>query len=259
MSNRRGIFPNRFADSNSYFNTVVAYLNNNDARLQISTTNLDMLNLLYTNPTAPLDEQGWTELWLLHNNDATATKLVTTLLYQRLKAQAIDAPFGMENQLRLIYGDIPQSLLIQTDRSTLNLKQRKTTRSRHYTATTNGIIWSTAPLGGGVVLTKCYPDSGSTHNPLAAGKTDKGAGTRAHKEYGYEIRTAYMLLKLGDPLPAAADAPGMIITIDTKAHLVRSLGAANAGMVLCEFKQWYNPKHPELSGPWEGPKTSIVA
>ena len=48
----------------------------------------------------------------------------------------------------------------------------------------------------------------------------------------------------------------MMATTETRAQSVRHLGAANEGKRLVEYKQWHDPKHPELDGPISGPVVS---
>lgn len=110
--NKKGIFPSRMEDLNTYFRTVVAYLILHGVRLKVSTDDLDEL------PKA-LDEWIlWYDQWFnknLRNKTITANK---------------DAAMHyLISFLRRIYGDIPQSLLTAEDRTTLNLEERSTSRT----------------------------------------------------------------------------------------------------------------------------------
>jgi hypothetical protein len=134
----RNIFGNTQEERNIYFTRAVPYLNqpavgttpSNATRLGITAANLAILNKLYSNPNPPgvtvPDTLGYLELWVLHTSpggkhDPTITKLFNAIERQH----QITDPIGLENQLRLIYGDIPQSALTATDRTALNLQTRK--------------------------------------------------------------------------------------------------------------------------------------
>ena len=258
-----GAFPTTQEELNTYFGIVIPYLNvpENTARFNISATNLAAVNTLYSNPNVPPvtvpDNLGYVELWALHNNPSTTNKVITDLLNKRIRQHLPTDPVGIENVLRVIYNDIPASVLTATDRKTLNLPLRKA-KTTHHVATQNKITWTTVGIGGGDVLSKCQPSGPAQLNPQAATQKGKGKANRPHKETGYEIRTSYMILKQGATLPTDPNAPGMTQVVDTRARTVRHLGAINAGNVLCEFKQWHNPKNPNLDGPWSGPQTCII-
>lgn len=113
-------FPSKNSDFNDYSNLVVPYLNANAVRLSVSAANLTALNLIYDNGVMPLPQNdlGWKQLWLLYFNDDTVTPTIKKLIKTR-RAQ-------LEKQLRLIYGDIPNSALTANDRTTLNLPLRDT-------------------------------------------------------------------------------------------------------------------------------------
>ena len=258
-----GTFPTTQEELNIYFGLVIPYLNvpENTARFMISATNLANLNTLYSNPNVPPvtapDNLGYVELWALHSNPSTTNTVINNLLNKKIRQHLLTDPAGLENVLRVIYNDIPKSVLTATDRTTLNLPLRKA-KTTHHVATKNKVIWATTGIGGGDVLSKCQPSGPSVLNPQAATQKGKGKKNLPHKEAGYDIRTSYMILKQGAPLPTDPDAAGMTMVVDTRARLVRHLGAANASNILCEFKQWHNPKNPTLDGPWSGPQTCII-
>jgi len=115
-------FRSKDADFNTDLVVQVPYLNTNAVRLGVSTPNLSNLNTLFTNPSVPLDQLGWKEIWLLHSAKSTRTPDVNTELHIRRQQ--------IEVQMRKIYGDIPKSALTTTDRSTLNLKLRDATPTK---------------------------------------------------------------------------------------------------------------------------------
>jgi hypothetical protein len=263
-----GTFPTTIEEQYSYFTTVVPYLNvpANTARLFISATNLNSLNTLYSHPnplgvTAP-DNLGYIELFALHGSPSGKSPLVTKLFHQRIKQELIADPLGLENVLREIYADIPASALTPADRLTLKLPKKKA-RGAHRVATKNTVNWKTVALGGGDMLTTCQPSGSVVLNPLAATARGTSKKTRAHKEAGYDIRTSYIILKQGAALPTDANAAGMTQVVDTRAKMVRHLGTANASTatvtnIIAEFKQWHDPKHPNLDSPWVGPQICII-
>jgi hypothetical protein len=254
----KGVFPTSLDEQNNYFITVMPYLVVNVARLQVSAGNMATATNLYSNPGAETDQLGWLELWALSINPATTGPAVKALLQKRLRQHLATDPVGLENILRAIYADIPQSVLTDTDRKTFNLKERKAKKTTHRVATQNTVVWKSVGLGGGDVLSKCHPSGTAVVNPSASSQRSKAQTSRPSKEAGYDIRTAYIVLAPGTPLPANPNAAGMTTVVDTRARMVRHLGTANVGNILCEFKQWHNSKHPELDSPWAGPETCII-
>jgi hypothetical protein len=243
---------------NAQITTDVNYLTANKVRLVISATNITALNLQYTNPGTgvPQSQLGWLELYNLHSNTDTNTQTITNLVGIRRKQ--------IEATVKTICGDIPNSVLTPNDRSALIWPVSKTTRTTHKVATTNLITFKSVGLGGGDVKTRCFPSGGAINNPTAATqrstkKSGKQRAARPHKEKGYEIRRSYMLIKQGAAQPTDPNAAGMTMEVITKANSVKHYGTANEGMVLCEFLQWYNPKHPELAGPWSSMQTTLIS
>jgi|GEM_PF-6328150 hypothetical protein len=235
--------------------TVVNCLNDNETILNITSTNLADLNILYTNPgvTIPQSELGWMELWMLHNDDNTKTKTVNGLVQSRR--------IQLKKAVSSICNDIPQSALTENHRSALNWPLSKSTKTKHNVGTKNQVSFSSVGLGGGDVRTKCFPSGAAVNNPLATHSKTKGKRRRnkPYKEEGYEIRRSYILIKPNSQLPTEPNATGMTMEIITKADSVKHYGTGNAGMLLCEFMQWYNPKHPELAGPWSALQTLLIS
>ena len=240
---------------NSKITTVVNCLNDNETILNITSTNLADLNTLYTNAgtSIPKSELGWVELWMLHNDDNTKTKTVNELVQIRRKQ--------LKKAVSSICNDIPQSVLTENHRVALNWPLSKSTKTKHITGTTNLVRFKSVGLGGGDVRTKCFPNGAATNNPLATHSKTKGKRHRnkPYKEEGYEIRRSYILIKPNSELPTEPNASGMTMEIITKADSVKYYGTGNAGMLLCEFMQWYNPKYPELVGPWSGLQTLLIS
>lgn len=106
----KGIFPSKDADFNTYINNVGPYLLANKARLEISDPNLALLGDQITD---------WNAVFPNSQNEDKRTKTITQKKNSQRKV--------IENQLRLIYGDIPKSVLNETDRNTLRLRERDST------------------------------------------------------------------------------------------------------------------------------------
>ena len=113
-----GPFPSKNTAVNDYFDTVAPYLNANDARLGVSAGNLSTLNDFYDNGGGgvPQSELGWTQLWVLYSNPDQVNKSIRDNVKIRREE--------MEDILRTIYDDIPNSALTTNDRNTLNLPLR---------------------------------------------------------------------------------------------------------------------------------------
>ena len=103
--------PTKDADFNNYVNIVIPYLNNNKARLVITTsaqTNLTSVTALLSTAVT-----GWNSVYLQNLNgtsDSTTVAANKKLLRKQLTTG-----------LRSIYADIPRSVLTQADRDTLNI------------------------------------------------------------------------------------------------------------------------------------------
>jgi hypothetical protein len=126
------IFGNTQEERNVYFTRVVPYLNLPSvvARFGLISTyaaNLVILNHRYSNPTPVLpetspDNLGYLELWTMHNSVTDKRNPLITQLFHQVEHQKKPTdPVGLENILTTIYGDIPESFLTKTDRSTLGL------------------------------------------------------------------------------------------------------------------------------------------
>ena len=132
------IFGNTQEERNIYFNRGVPYLNqpavgtnpSTATRLGITPANLAILNKLYSNPNPPgvtvPDNLGYLELWPLHTSPGgKKDPTITHLFHQIERRQKAGEPLGLEDQLRIIFGDIPESALTATDRTALNLHIKK--------------------------------------------------------------------------------------------------------------------------------------
>ncbi|MHB8260285.1 MAG: hypothetical protein ACYDCN_13890 [Bacteroidia bacterium] len=121
---------------NEYFTRVYAYLNTPSVIARLGTAlsfagNMVIFNHLYTNPNPVLpettpDNLGYLELWPMHISPSHKhDPLITGLFHQRERQQKGTTIIGLEDILRIIYGDIPKTALNATDRAALNLQQKK--------------------------------------------------------------------------------------------------------------------------------------
>lgn len=140
----------------------------------------------------------------------------------------------------------------------MHVPVHKTTRTMHSVATKNTVAFRSTSIGGGAVQTDCHSSGSSALNPTA--KTAKAGKktSRAKKEEGYEIMKSWKLINRGDAFPKTPNDAGMTKTLFTKARIVQQFGTENEGMILCEFLQWFIPKHPDLAGPWSNLQTTII-
>lgn len=121
---------------NIYFARVHAYLNTPAVITRLGTAtsfagNMIIFNHLYTNPNPVLpetspDNLGYLELWVKHTSPSgKRDPIITALFHQRERQQKGTTIIGLEDILRIIYGDIPKTALNATDRSALNLNVKK--------------------------------------------------------------------------------------------------------------------------------------
>ena len=114
-----GPFPTENSLINDYFALVVPYLENNAARLAIEAGNITILNDLYDKSSGVPSEDGWSQIWVSYSDPAVVNKTFRDRLKTRKKQ--------IQDHLRVIYADIPNSKFIDTDRNTLNIHERDST------------------------------------------------------------------------------------------------------------------------------------
>jgi len=110
-------FPVTDADFSNHINIVIPYLGSVKGRLVTTAAAQSALTTVtsaLTNATT-----GWNYTYQMWLNPTTSTTTFTT--NKNLLRESIEA------ELRLIFADIPQSILTQTDRDTLNLPLRADT------------------------------------------------------------------------------------------------------------------------------------
>ena len=103
--------PVKDADFSIYINISIPYVTASKTRLVLTPTAQAALTALETKLNAA--DSGWNSVYPLCCNSATVT---TTLVATKKSLRT-----QIETLLRAVYADIPQSLLTQTDRDTLNI------------------------------------------------------------------------------------------------------------------------------------------
>jgi len=106
----RGPFPSKDADFNDYFQHAQPYLLANATRLSVSAGNQTALGTVFSD---------WNSIYPQSQNPGIRTTSITI--------EKNNQRDEIEDLLRSIYGDIPESVLTAQDRETLNLHERDTT------------------------------------------------------------------------------------------------------------------------------------
>ena len=254
MSAFRGPFPTENNAFNTYLNAVFAYLTQaiNITRLFISAVNSGDLSV---------QKAQWDTLFPLSMNESTATK--------QNRGEREDLREDIETTLTDIYDDIPKSVLNATDRSTLNLPLRDTTRTARGPITDIPIADAKA-IGGGAVKFRLRLTSDATRasrhpladviemkyaliNPVAPvtpGGTAGGGGTAPGTPSG-PSSPAPGTPAAGMGVPATADDCSRS-HFSKKAIFTNHYGASAPGKVLYCFFRWVNHTNPANSSDWTG-------
>lgn len=213
-------FPTTLEEVNSYYTLSVPYLDTNKARLNVSDPNIDAVKLLFDDAGTG---NGWKQLWALTVNKATATE---PLRKQRNKLRKV-----ITAKLRVIYDDIPESSLTETDRSTLHLFKRDDKPTKRGKITTAPDVAFT-PLEGGEIRQRLRVDDDATRaskHPLAD---------------GWE-----RVSKIGGTPPAdATECP--VKDSGTEALSTFSAGQENDGKRIYAFVRWINLSDAANNSPW---------
>lgn len=221
MSDKKGIFPTQDSKFNEYLNGVVPLLTTDATRLGVSAARVTELGTR---------KSAWDTIYPLASNDSTSTKVNV--------AEKNTQRDGFIAFLRLIYKDIPQSVLTENDRTVLHLYERDPHTAR--TRILDRPVMSLTPQGGGTVQVK------------ARGLED---GNRASMHPMADVlELAYLIIDpLNDPDGQRAphtpeDCPST--KMFSKASFVLALGTSAPGKRLYLFARWGNTSNPDLSGPW---------
>lgn len=71
------------------------------------------------------------------------------------------------------------------------------------------------------------------------------------------VQVQYALLNLTDPAPPFAQA--ILQHQSSKAQFIMHLGIDSVGKRFYGYFRWYDPIHPEDSGPWTQPHTAVLS
>jgi hypothetical protein len=208
---KNGPFPSKEADLDNYFQTAQPYLVANAARLGISADNINVLTSNFN---------AWNTAFPPSQNPDTRTKSVTDS--KNIANQ------NMQNTLRAIYADIPESALTVQDRNTLNLPER----SKSHTPSP---VPDTKPIA--------KVDT-SKHLEHTIAFTDEATPASTAKPDG--VRGCQIWMKIGSP---AADVSELqYVATDTNSPYVNHFTVANAGKPVYYWLRWENTRGE--TGPW---------
>jgi len=147
----------------------------------------------------------------------------------------------IESLLRDIYEDIPDSWLSPSDREILNIHLRDREPSPH-PQIVDPIIGLTNKSGGDVELrVRTTTDSTNASKPLDH----------------VLVQTQYTLTAANDPAPPFEQC--LQHYESSHALSMMHLGISNVGKRFYGYFRWYDPIHPEDSGPWTQVHTIMVA
>ena len=208
------IFPTKLAEKNDYYTRCIPYCDTNKVRLMIDATKIgnQVTNLTNWNGVYP---------------DSVNKNLTTKTLRDE---RDLLIPV-IENGLREIYKDIPQSKLTEADRNTLNLKKPDTIKTPRAKITDVPFVKITAKEGALMDFT-CRTTSDSTRASI-------------HKDAdGIEF-----VYNIGGPPPISAkDCTKNFFS--SRAKFTKQFDNADAGKMLYCFARWKNSSDESKSGPW---------
>ena len=214
MPTHNGPFPGKEADRNSYYGVACPYLllAANVTRLGISAGNKATLQSAYT---------AWNNAYPLSQNPNTRT--TTTI------ADKNNADDDLQTIMRTIFGDIPDSALTSTDRSTLNLPE-------HSNSHTPAPVPTSAPVA--------TIDSGNRLEHSIS-VVDENTPTSRAKPDG--VRGCQVWEKIGAPAPVSA-TDLIFVAETTKSPFVNHFNGADAGKMVYYWMRWVNTRGEV--GPW---------
>ena len=231
MTHARGIFPTKDPEFSVHINTAIPYLDTNKTRLGVSSANNTTLNGLHNEPAGGT---GWLQVFPLSQNNATRTTTITKDK-NTLRRQ-------IEALMRTIFNDIPESVLTQLDRDTLNLKKRDTIPSARAQITTAPFVDFKGEEGG-IILVTCR----------VIKKSDRAS---IHHDADV-VQMKYIITDVDAQPPATMnDCPNVFTS---KRAIFRFAEAANMpGKRLYAFLRWQNDSDKAKSGPYNQRDTVVI-
>jgi hypothetical protein len=208
------IFATTLDGKNTQYNQVIPYCETNKVRLTIDTTKMAAQ---VTNLTS------WNSVY----NDSVNKNLTTKTLRDQRNG-LIDT---IEEGMREIYNDIPDSLLTDADRNTLNLPKRDTTNTPRGEITTAPFAKAKA-LEGGFMEFICRTDA------------DNSRASILELADGAEL-----VYNVGGAVPASpSECTQNFFSSKAKFHV--KIDPVHAGKKLNGFIRWKNNTDPAKSGPF---------
>jgi hypothetical protein len=206
---KNGSFPSKEADLNTYFQAVVAYLILNKVRLLLSSANQALLTAQLT---------AWNAVYPASQNTNTRTK---SILQNKDIAKDI-----LMSTLRLVYADIPNSVLTVEDRNTLNIGDRNAPK-------TAAPVPTTKPIGQIDTSMRLEHTISFTDQDGSAAKPDG-------------VRGCQIWFKIGEPAIDPSELAYM--TTDTASPYTYQFNGVNAGKTVYYWLRWENTRGE--TGPW---------
>ena len=210
-------FPSKEAELNTFFNQVVPYLLANAVRLLVSDANQTKLTAQFT---------GWNTAYPLSQNPTTSTVTTTAT-----KDAARD---DLKDTIRAVYADIPESVLTNADRTTLN-------QPEHSTARTPAAVPTTKPIAKVDTSKRLEHTISFTDEDGSAAKPEG-------------VRGCQIWLKLGD---APKDPKELTyIATDTRSPYLYHFDGADASKTAHYWLRWENTRGE--TGPWSDAVAATV-
>ncbi len=227
---RRNVVPQAIEPFNAYIIAVYAYLQANQVRLGVTDANMKVLSILINDSVT-----GWIQLHTLHSSTSTRTGDVNTDL---ANSESI-----ITHLLESIYHDIPRSVMITADYSTLHIAKLSNTKSAR--AKIENIPFAKMYSTGGAIIrwiTRPLHSAGKAHiDPLAD-----------------ELQVEGILLNAADALPT--DISQCNIHFSSKhAIFSHTFSPSDAGKRFACFVRYANTSDDKKSGGWSGIIICIVA
>lgn len=210
-------FPSREVDFNIYVLAVYVYLKANAERLRVSQEHLTLLTNII---------DLWTVIFPQSQNLNTRTKDIV----QNKDAAKKD----LLQVLRLIYGDIPQSILTIEDRNALHLEARNAARTP-----------APVPHSRPVCLVNT---SNRLEHVISFSDESGGHG----KPVG--VRGCQIYCKEGEPVKDITELTFLVT--DTKSPFVYQFPVSKAGKTIHYWLRWENTRGEV--GPWSNVVTATV-
>lgn len=208
------IFPTRDDERNVYFNNVIPYLVANKLRLLLSAGNEALITQYI---------ESWNEVFPKAKDINLSTRT--------LRDQKDGLIEDIEETLRDVYKNIPEGALTESDRNTLNLKERDPNNTPRPVITEAPFAKVTGTAGGLMeyILRTDADSSRTSRHPDSDGA-----------EIVYTIGTT--------PPTSPADCNRTLF--NSKARGIIDAGIENAGKKFYGYARWANITNKSKSGPW---------